>query len=87
MMDMDNIDKNELFIEETLPNFEYKIVWRGGNFGEALNELKNYESENRLELWSKLHAESPKGFAPMAFRACKSDKVMISGTLKMLSGL
>jgi len=84
-----NIDP--LFIEETLPDKSYRVVWRGtkekfDEIGEALEQLQNLQTNNRLELWSRSHAESPKGFAPIAFREPYSTKVKICHTLKMLMG-
>jgi hypothetical protein len=76
-----------LFIEETRPDYSYVVVWRQGeseNVLTALEELAKHPSPNRLELWSKLHAEGPKGFAPIAFRDKKSNRVMVGNTLKML---
>lgn len=81
-------DKNELFVEETIieseDSFRYNVIWRGRDWKEAFETLKSHPSKNRLELWSKSHAEGPKGFAPMAFRDKNSDKVMVGNTLKML---
>jgi hypothetical protein len=82
-----------LFIEATTPE-GYAIVWRQSDsasideaFEEALMQLKTLRSPYRLELWSKAHAETEKGYAPLAFRDRNSDKVLISNTLKMLAGL
>lgn len=82
---------NNLFIEETLPASDYKVIWRGTkgiqDINEALTRLKSYPTSNRLELWSKAHASSPKGFAPIAFREQDGREVRISNTLKMLMGI
>ena len=87
------MDKNTLFIEETLPDKSYQVIWKGTHVGYedisvALDNLLNLPTSNRIELWSKAHAESPKGFAPLAFREANSPKgkCQISNTLKMLMG-
>lgn len=75
-----------LYVEETLPNDgRYQIVWKDGAPEEAMDFLLNHRSENRLELWSKGHAETCKGFCPLAFRAVGSDQVRVSSTFKMLA--
>ena len=74
----------DLFIEETLPDYSYRIVWRGLDFQTALDVLGSHESGNRLELWSRAQANSPKGFAPFAFRAALASPVQICGMLRML---
>lgn len=74
------------FVEETMPNGSYLVVRHGLNEAEALKVLYTHRSKNRLEMWSRSHAEGPKGFAPAAFKG-KDGKVMISNTLAMLSGL
>ena len=81
---------NNLFIEETPPNREYVVVWRGNNgmqdISEAFDQLQSHPSMNHLELWSKDHASSPKGFAPMAFRlkGGPTNVIKVSHTLMML---
>jgi hypothetical protein len=86
MSDIDN-----LFIEATTLNKQYTVLWRGINgmndLGMALDILRQHDSPNRLELWSKAHAGTDKGFAPMAYREANSRTVRISNTLKMLAGL
>ena len=81
-------DKNNLFIEESSPDGSFNVVWRGTNgindIEQALETLKTYQSNNRLELWSKAHAETSDGYAPMAYRKAGSNQIKISGTLKML---
>jgi hypothetical protein len=91
----DMTESQLLFIEATLPDDKgYEVVWRqplgvnvDASFELALNALRELPYTHRLELWSKAHADSPKGFAPMAFREANSKKIKISGTLAMLSGL
>lgn len=83
--------KNTLFIEETLPDRSYQVVWRGtGDIDKdapaALRVMSNWPVGNRLELWSRAWAESHKGFAPMAFRKAGGSAVAIGNTLKMLMG-
>lgn len=94
MMGMTEVNSGptDLFIEETVESghdFSYNIIWRGknGEWNEAFNVLKTHTSNNRLELWSKAHAESPKGFAPLAFRDKHSRQIMIGNTLKMLANM
>jgi hypothetical protein len=74
-----------LLIEETLPNEGYSVLWRGENPHEAINFMQACTTTNRIELWSKLHAEGPKGFAPMAWRQRNSDKVIVTHTFRMLA--
>jgi len=75
----------ELLIEETLPNDSgYSVLWRGKSFTEAFDNLESLPNSGRLELWSKAHAESPMGFAPMAFRAAGSARVMVSNLLSII---
>ena len=79
-----------LFIEETMPDDSYAIVWRQGEnetIADALCVLKTHLSPNHLELWSKSWANSPKGFAPIAFREKQSSMVMLGHTTAMLAGL
>ena len=77
------MNKNTLFIEETTDE-GYNILWKNGNPQEAIEFLQSCPSKNRLELWSKAHAETEKGFCPMAYRESNSNKVKISNTFKML---
>ena len=71
------------FIEETALD-AYNVLWRGNDPREALNALRSLPMGNRLELWTKAHAASPKGFAPLAFRDKNSLKVMTSHTFEFL---
>ncbi len=77
----------DLVIEESIPDhledFRYVVVWRGNDPHQAMTELQTSTSANRLELWSKAHAEGPQGFAPMAWRAANSAKVMITHTFAL----
>jgi len=73
-----------IFIEASLPDGSFTVVWRGQSFADALEELRKNDSPHRLELWSDKHADSPKGFAPMALRYANARVVLISNTLKML---
>lgn len=75
-----------LFVEESLPDYSYQIVWNGEDFTDALSFLQTSESDNRLELWSREHAGTVKGFAPMALRGTRSKDVLIANTLRMLMG-
>jgi len=82
------MNKNTLYIEETT-DAGYKIIWKELNLWnyfetakKALEFLTSYPSNNRIELWTKAHAETCKGFAPLAYRD-KDNKVMISNTFKM----
>jgi hypothetical protein len=78
-----------LFIEETTPT-GYVIRWQGSKgiteMDIALKELLSIQSPNRLELWSKCHAASPKGYAPIGFRLplALGGTIYINQTLKML---
>jgi len=76
------MNKNTLFIEETTQE-GYNILWKDGTAQEAMSFLKSCQSKNRLELWSKAHVETEKGFCPMAYRNANSNKVMVSNTFKM----
>ena len=78
-----SMNNNTLFIEETTET-GYNILWKDGNPQEAMNFLVSCQSKNRIELWSKSHAETEKGFCPMAWRDSNSNKVMVSNTFKML---
>ena len=82
------MNSTDLFVEETMPDGRYVIVWQGGqpsvSAHEAIQFLASSKSPNRLELWSKAHAEGPKGFAPMALRETVSDPVIVSTTFRML---
>ena len=80
-----NTAKNAVFIEETI-NEGYRIVWRG-DISEALNALASVVTSNRLELWSRAHAESGKGFAPMAYRAANSKIISVSSTFRTICGV
>ena len=75
---------NGIFVEKTNADGSYQVVWRGDDIGHAFEFLLNSRLTERLELWSRLHAESPKGFAPMAYRAANDSRVMVSNTLRML---
>lgn len=75
---------NGIFIEATRADGSYQVVWRGDAIEHALQFLQDSQLQERLELWSRAHAESPKGFAPMAYRESNSTQVLIAGTLKML---
>ncbi len=77
------MNKNQLFIEETT-DLGYQVLWRGDDSYEALNQLSNLPTKNRIELWSVAHAESPKGFAPLGYRAKNSSKVSLSHTFTFL---
>lgn len=75
---------NDLFIEATRYDGSFQAVWRGDDFAQAFDFLQKSLLVERLELWSRLHAESPKGFAPLAYREANNTQVLIAGTLKML---
>ena len=75
-----------LFIEETTKE-GYNILWRNGTPQEAIDFLVTCKSSNRLELWSKAHAETDKGFCPMAYREANKSQVKISNTFKMLNNI
>jgi len=75
---------NGIFVEATKADGSYQVVWRGDDIGHAFEFLWNSRLTERLELWSRLHAESSKGFAPMAYRAANDSCVMVSNTLRML---
>jgi hypothetical protein len=77
------MDKNELFIEETTDS-GYQILWRGVDGHEAINQLNTLKTANRVELWSKGHAETCKGFAPLGYRAANSNKILLSHTFTFL---
>ena len=70
------------FIEESMPDGSYRIIRNALSAEQALSLLSTYPSNNRLEMWADGMADSPKGFAPAAFR--QNGKTMISNTLKML---
>jgi hypothetical protein len=82
---------DNLFLEETLPDGSYSVIWQGKNgikdISAALQMLSASVTTNKIEMWSKSHAESPKGFIPMAFREKNSTQIKISNTLKMLMGI
>lgn len=73
---------NNWFIEETMPDGSYRKIHTNLSEEEALSLLRESTSTNRLEMWSDALAESPKGFAPAAFK--KDGKVFVGNTLKML---
>jgi hypothetical protein len=73
------------FIEESLPDGTYRVIAAALNEEQALAVLVENETSNRLEMWSRALADSPKGFAPAAFKS--SGKVFIGNTLKMLGGI
>ena len=75
---------NGIFVEATKADGSYQDVWRGDDIGHAFEFLLNSRLTERLELWSRLHAESPKGFTPMAYRAANDSHAMVSNTLRML---
>jgi hypothetical protein len=81
------VNKTTLFVEETMPDGRYEVVWREKEAisaaHDAMQFLVDHVSQNRLELWSKSHAESPNGFAPLAFREAGSKRVMVSDTFKI----
>jgi hypothetical protein len=59
-----------LFIERTNADGSYSIVWgpRDCELAEALAALDAMQDSRRLELWSRVWAEAPQGFAPIAWR-------------------
>jgi hypothetical protein len=75
----------------TLPDGSFAVIWRGtsgiADINEAIKFMQDFPGTNRLELWSKAHAASPKGFAPMMRREAGSRQLQISSTLKMLMSL
>jgi len=73
-----------LTIEATKADGSYQVVWVGSSFENALEFLQKSTLKERLELWSKEHAESTNGFCPMAYRDADSKNVLIANTLKML---
>lgn len=75
-------EETNLFIEETTKE-GFKLVWKNGTPQEAIDFLNQSDSINRLELWSKAHAKSTRGFAPLAFRAANDTKVKASHTFTM----
>ena len=79
-------DMRRLTIEATKADGSYQVVWVGSSFENALEFLQKSTLKERLKLWSKEHAESPKGFCPMAYREAGSEHILIAGTLKMLMG-
>jgi hypothetical protein len=78
--------KSDLFIEETLAD-GFAIRWQGGTPDQAMSELQTMQSPNRLELWSKSHAETDMGFAPTAFREAGETVPKIGQVFKMLHNL
>jgi len=85
---MVNMSDTTLFVEETMPDGRYEVVWRGkepaSSADDAMQVLVNHVSPNRLELWSRAWAGCDKGFAPMAFREAGSDRVKVGTTFRML---
>ena len=77
-------ESKALFVEETRPDGSYNILWRDGTPAEAIAFLEDCPSTNRLELWSKAHAGTDKGFAPLAYREANSKQVKVSHTFKFL---
>jgi hypothetical protein len=77
------MNKNEYFIEETT-DLGYNILWRGVDPWLAVGQLKNIATNNRLELWSKSHAETDKGFAPLGFRGKNEQVISLSHTFKFI---
>lgn len=84
-------DYTQLLVEETLPNGSYTEIWRGADgdsideqFKHGLDFMQAYTGDNWIELWSEALADSPKGFAPFAFRKNNSKQVFLSGMLSML---
>ena len=75
---------NGIFVEATKADGSYQVVWRGDDIGHAFEFLQNTLIKERLELWSREHAASPNGFAPLAYREGNSTQVLITNTLKML---
>jgi hypothetical protein len=73
------------FVEESMPDGSFRVLEQGLDEAQALTVLYTYPSENPLEIWSTALADSPKGFAPAAFK--RQGRVMISNTLAMLAGL
>jgi hypothetical protein len=80
------MDSTTLFIEETTPQ-GYAIRWQGGTPLEAVSALQSLQTPNRLELWSKAHAATDMGYAPMAFRDAGETIPKIGLVFKMLSGI
>lgn len=72
------------FVEETMPDYSYRVIASDLDEEQALNTLYTAETGNRLEMWSRSLADSPKGFAPAAYR--DKGKVYISSTFAMLAG-
>lgn len=77
------MDKNDYFIEETTDN-GYSILWRGTDADEAVKQLKELKTPNRIELWTKSHVETTKGFAPLAYRRENESTVSLSHTFIFL---
>jgi hypothetical protein len=79
------MNSNDLYVEETLEaRVGYPVVWTGDDPRVALEFMREAQTNNRLELWTKAHASTEKGFAPLAFREAGSCRVMVSGTFRML---
>lgn len=80
------MDHDPYYIEETLPKDQgYKKIWEGENPHNAIAALHETPSPNRLELWTKSHATTEKGFAPLAFRPAGSTQVKISNSFCLLA--
>jgi hypothetical protein len=73
------------FVEESMPDGSYRVIRRDMDEGEALNLLQSHPTTNRLEMWCDALANSPKGFAPAAYKA--NGRVMVGNTLAMLAGM
>jgi hypothetical protein len=73
---------NNLFIEETTAE-GFNVIWKNGSALEAIDFLIKSESKNRLELWTKAHANTVKGFAPLVFREKNKREVKVSKTFEM----
>ena len=66
----------------TLSDHSYQILWTGTNPFEAIQKLKEANSPHRLELWTRAHAESPKGFSALAYR--EGGKTFVSQTFTFI---
>jgi hypothetical protein len=73
----------DYFIEATTKQ-GYLVVWRGegDSAQKALNELVQHPSTNKLELWTKAHAQTDKGFAPLAWK--ENGKVFVTHTFTFI---
>ena len=79
----DGLSDPTLFVEETLPDKNYQVIKRGGTAEDLIEFMRSSTSTNRLELWSKAHAETAKGFCPLAIRAAGSPRIQVSATCRM----